>query len=170
MPHKTPNYTLVWPDITVLSCFPHLTVVVVADGVRPTIMNHHGVLLAPFTPALLADPSSLLPVVFDTLVSRSSHSFTVIFVSPPDQPDLYAQLRQNPVARWPGLQNLLAKVHSTLAAAQWKAGRISMNVEVRFAETGRNEAEIPRQVGEHIELFLLSRMPLSYLVRALRSQ
>ncbi|KAL1405290.1 hypothetical protein Q8F55_008917 [Vanrija albida] len=106
-------------------------------------------LVLPFTPALLADPSPLLPLIYSAAKSVSG-SATVLFSTPPpassDHPDgqLYATLRSAPKAHWSALSHFLAQVYSALAAGQQAADNFLTEVEVRFdGELGEWQHKLP---------------------------
>lgn len=103
----------------------------------------HTVLLLPFTEDTYTNVHPLLPLIFQTLTHSSYSALTAIFSTPssaeatdstPSQPidQLYTQLRKDPVAHWTKFQTFLGKIYATLAAAQWRSGRVLMDVEVRF--------------------------------------
>lgn len=127
-------------------------------------MIRDGVLLAPLLPALLLDPSPLLPILFDALTERTSRSFTTIFVSTSKFTDLYDVLRSNSAANWSTFQAFLAKIYSILAAAQWRAGRVLMDVDVHFADRS-GTIQLPRTLeSEGYDIFLLEG-PLYRIMR-----
>jgi len=58
---------------------------------------------------------------------------TVLFSTPSSQGEqLYPLLRSNATANWDDFQAFLGKVYACLAAAQWTAGKVLMDVEVAF--------------------------------------
>jgi hypothetical protein len=91
----------------------------------------NSVLILPFTSGILKDPSSLLPVIFDA-AQEPTESLTVVFSTPGSGKQLYAELREAPKAHFEELQRFLGKVYAALAAGQWTANRVLLNVEVRF--------------------------------------
>lgn len=98
--------------------------------------SKHTFLVLPFTPTLLSDPSSLLPAIYGAAL-HSSLSCTIIFSSPSSSSSssddqLYTQLRKSPRQSWTVFQIFLGKVYATLAAGQWRAGKVLMDVEVHF--------------------------------------
>jgi len=57
----------------------------------------------------------------------------VLFSTPStDGEQLYPLIRSNPVDNWTDFQSFLGKVYACLAAAQWTAGKVLMEVEVAF--------------------------------------
>lgn len=99
----------------------------------------------PFTPALLADPSPLLPLIYSAAKSVSG-SVTVLFSTPSatDDQQLYATLRAAPKAHWSALSHFLAQAYSALAAGQQAADNFLTEVEVRFdGELGEWQHKLP---------------------------
>lgn len=91
----------------------------------------HTFVVLPFTSDVLSDPSSLLPAIYHSAL-HSTQSCTVIFSSPSPQLQLYGQLRKHPRRHWAEFQTFLGKVYAVLAAGQWRAERVLMDVEVHF--------------------------------------
>ena len=102
-------------------------------------------LVIPFSSATYPDPSPVLSTIYRTLVSlpATSTNLTVLFSTPSAHgPQLYPKLRSNAVDNWADFQSFLGKVYACLAAAQWTAGKILMDVEVAFEgepQTGHGE-------------------------------
>ncbi|KAK4688641.1 pantetheine-phosphate adenylyltransferase, partial [Tremellales sp. Uapishka_1] len=117
-------------------------------------------LVLPFTTATYTDPTLLLPIIYRALLatSPSTSTFTVL-LSSPSSPQLFSELRTSPVAHWRSFQTFLAKIYATLAAAQWKSGKVMMDVEVHFdGEGGRWD---DRLQGETIKLQGYDHLPYS---------
>jgi pantetheine-phosphate adenylyltransferase len=91
----------------------------------------HTFVVLPFTSDVLSDPSSLLPAIYHSAL-HSTQSCTVIFSSPSPETQLYPQLREHPRRHWAEFQTFLGKVYAVLAAGQWRAERVLMDVEVHF--------------------------------------
>lgn len=100
--------------------------------------SKHTFVVLPFTPALLADPTAIIPVIYRAAL-HSISSCTIIFSTPsPSAAQLYATIRQSPRRYWHHFQSFLGRVYAALAAGQWEAKRVLMDVEVRFdGERGR---------------------------------
>lgn len=95
-----------------------------------------GLLVLPFTPGLLRNPLPLLPIVYKA-AHHARNSLTVLFSTPqeegiPKPRQMYYILRRSPKTHFAALQSFLGKVYSALAAGQWAAGRVLLEVEVRF--------------------------------------
>lgn len=88
-------------------------------------------LILPFTPGILKDLSALLPIIFEA-AQLPTESLTVVFSTPGSETQLYAELRKAPKAHFEELQVFLGKVYAALAAGQWTANRVLLEVEVRF--------------------------------------
>jgi pantetheine-phosphate adenylyltransferase len=97
-----------------------------------TMTAEHTVLILPFTPSILADPSPILHLVYRT-TQDSKASCTILF-STPSTPtgDIYSVLKAEPRKYWHTFQKFLGRVYATLSAAQWSVGRVLMDVEVGF--------------------------------------
>jgi len=91
----------------------------------------HAVLILPFTPGLLADPTPILHLVYKS-TQESRESCTILFSTPSPRGDLYAKLKAEPRKYWHTFQKFLGRVYATLSAAQWSVGRVLMDVEVGF--------------------------------------
>lgn len=94
----------------------------------------HTYLLLPFTEDLLYDPSplSLSQTIYNSAYT-SLESCTVLFSSPGGS-QLYDTLRQSPTRHWHSFQTFLGRIYASLAAGQWEAGRVLMDVEILFDE------------------------------------
>jgi pantetheine-phosphate adenylyltransferase len=97
-----------------------------------TMTTEHTVLILPFTPDLLADPTPILHLVYKT-TQKTCQSCTILF-STPSTPtgDIYSVLKAKPRNYWHTFQKFLGRVYATLSAAQWSVGRVLMDVEVGF--------------------------------------
>lgn len=96
--------------------------------------HRHTVLVLPFTPSILNDPARLLPTIYK-VTTESVKSCTILFSTPSQSggtEDLYNTIRKSPRKYWDAFQRFLGKVYGTLGAAQWRAGRVLMDVEVLF--------------------------------------
>ena len=96
--------------------------------------HRHTVLVLPFTPSILRDPARLLPAIYK-VTTESVESCTILFSTPSQSggtEDLYTTIRKSPRKYWSVFQRFLGKVYGTLGAAQWRAGRVLMDVEVLF--------------------------------------
>lgn len=116
--HPPPGWTSSTSELTIL----HTSIM--ASNVED------GLLVLPFTPGILADPSPLLLVIFNA-AQHARNSLTVLF-STPSGPQLYRTLRQSPKSHFGALQSFLGKVYSALAAGQWAVDNVLLQVEVRF--------------------------------------
>jgi pantetheine-phosphate adenylyltransferase len=94
--------------------------------------TEHTVLVLPFTPSILADPTPILHLVYKT-TQESRESCTILF-STPSTPsgDIYSILKAEPRRYWQIFQKFLGRVYATLSAAQWSVGRVLLDVEVGF--------------------------------------
>ncbi|WVQ98693.1 hypothetical protein IAU59_005824 [Kwoniella sp. CBS 9459] len=103
----------------------------------------HAILLLPFTPSLLQNPSALLPIIASTLSQAAIQSFTVFFTTlgnstaarqqiQQQQQQLYATLRKEPIRHFVLFQRFLCRVYTALVYAQMRAARPLMDVEVHF--------------------------------------
>jgi pantetheine-phosphate adenylyltransferase len=92
----------------------------------------HTVLILPFIPSILADPTPILHLVYKT-TQESSQSCTILF-STPSTPTggIYSVLKAEPRKYWHTFQKFLGRVYATLSAAQWSVGMVLMDVEVGF--------------------------------------
>ena len=92
------------------------------------------ILVLPFTLPILSSPSPLLPTIFQILLALPTERFTVLFSTPTDTSNeqLYSLLQRDVRGNWQRLQEFLAQVYATLAAAQWESGKIGLEVEVLF--------------------------------------
>lgn len=92
------------------------------------------ILVLPFTLPILSSPSPLLPTIFQILLVLPTERFTVLFSTPTDTSNeqLYSLLQRDVRGNWQRLQEFLAQVYATLAAAQWESGKIGLEVEVLF--------------------------------------
>ena len=92
----------------------------------------HTVLVLPFTPSILVDPTPVLQLVYKT-TQESRESCTVLFSTPASAGrDLYTTLKAEPRKYWETFQKFLGRIYATLSAAQWVVGRVLMDVEVGF--------------------------------------
>lgn len=142
------NDTLLSPRVGEL-CFKSkdygFVCVYVQVGIGKMASKHTFVVL-PLTSELLSDPSTILPAIYGAAL-HSAASCTIIFSSPSpfgssssnsnsksnDENDqLYTELRKSPRPNWTAFQTFLGKVYATLAAGQWRAGKVLMDVEVHF--------------------------------------
>jgi hypothetical protein len=94
--------------------------------------SKHTYLLLPLTEDLLYDPSPLSQTIYNSAYT-SLESCTVLFSSPGGV-QLYDTLRQSPTRHWQSFQTFLGRIYASLAAGQWEAGRVLMDVEVLFDE------------------------------------
>lgn len=95
----------------------------------------HALLLLPFTPALLADPAPVLPTLFLAAQRAATRTLTVVFSTPAachDGRQVYVSLREAPRVHWAAFGAFLGRAYSALAAGQWAADRVLLDVEVRF--------------------------------------
>lgn len=97
----------------------------------PIPQPDHTFLVLPFTPSIYKDPSPLPPII-SQVVRSSDRSVLIIFSNPNHGEQLYTTLRRDPRASFAGLQTFLGRVYATMAEAQWRSGRVLMDVEVRF--------------------------------------
>lgn len=102
-------------------------------------------LILPFTELTFTNPSSLLPLISKT-IHATKRSLLVIFSSPSNE-QLYATLRRDPRASWHGFQRFLGQVYGALAAAQWDAGKVLLDIEVAFEGADVHWSE-PSKDGE----------------------
>ncbi|KAI9638354.1 uncharacterized protein MKK02DRAFT_42741 [Dioszegia hungarica] len=115
----------------------------------------HVTLILPFTPALLPDPTPLLPIIFQALIALPEIALFVYFSTPPGVSEkhdqLYDVLSQNPRANFDVLQSFLAQVYATLAAGQWESGKVDVSVDVGFAGVVAGQE---KRISEESELVL----------------
>jgi hypothetical protein len=107
-------------------------------------------LVLPFTSATYPNPAPVLSTIYRTLVAlpATATHFDIHFSTPRvEGQQLYLQLLRSPEHHWQGFQTFLGKVYACLAAAQWTAGRVLLEVEVSF---GGEDAAAPN--GEIIAL------------------
>ncbi|OWT42077.1 pantetheine-phosphate adenylyltransferase [Cryptococcus neoformans Bt1] len=119
-------------------------------------LQDHTILVLPFTPSLLRDPSPLYSPILDVLPRSSKKSFTVFFSTPAgsisseqsaiqsisgigsNQEQLYSLLRRTPQESFKALQSFLGHIYTALWTAQWKCGNVLLDVEVHFeGESGK---------------------------------
>jgi hypothetical protein len=101
--------------------------------------NNHTVLVLPFTSSILSDPHPILHTIHQQVIN-SIESCTVLFSTPrpgggevgSGDEQLYITLRRSPKKYWDVFQRFLGKVYATMAAAQWRVGRVLMDVEIGF--------------------------------------
>jgi len=97
----------------------------------------HTFLVLPFTSSILSNPSPLLKTIYNTAYT-SDQSCTVLFSTPSDGigegGQLYSTFKAAPRRYWSTFQTFLGKVYAALAAGQWAAGKVLMDVEVLFDE------------------------------------
>lgn len=96
--------------------------------------HRHTVLVLPFTPSTLNNPAHLLPLIYK-VTTESVESCTILFSTPSQSggtEDLYNTIRKSPRKYWSVFQRFLGKVYGSMGAAQWRAGRVLMDVEVLF--------------------------------------
>lgn len=112
----------------------------------------HTYLLLPFTTDILADPSPLLRTIYNASLS-SQQSCALIFCSPKESSrkgiggqQLYNILKASPRRHWSAFQLFLGKVYAALAAGQWEAGKVLMDVEVQFDEDGSRHEDWERRL------------------------
>ncbi|ORY33770.1 hypothetical protein BCR39DRAFT_519164 [Naematelia encephala] len=132
--------------------------------------KRHTVLVLPFTTYVFTNPTILLPVIFATLAHSSYDSLTVVFSSPPEPAQLYSLLKADAVTHWEAFQEFLGKVYATLAAAQWRSGRVLMNVEVHFdGEEGDWKEKLPPKNADSQTVILegFSDLPINPEIKAL---
>ncbi|WVF72234.1 hypothetical protein IAT40_007046 [Kwoniella sp. CBS 6097] len=126
-----------------------------------TTQTVQAILLLPFTPSLLQNPTPLLPVIASTLTQSATQSFTVLFTTPPDtavnsrreneaEEQLYTSLKQEPIRHFATLQRFLCKVYTALVYAQMRAGRPLMDVEVHFDGEEGDYAQKLFRTKEHV--------------------
>ncbi|WVQ70127.1 uncharacterized protein L199_008352 [Kwoniella botswanensis] len=92
----------------------------------------HTILLLPFAPSTLSDPSHVVSVILDILPKSSTQSFTVLFTTPSSHQQLYTTLKRSASRNFKLLQTFLGRIYASLATAQLIAGRVLMNVEIHF--------------------------------------
>jgi len=109
----------------------------------------HTFLILPFTSSILSDPSPLLETIYNTAYT-SDQSCTVLFSTPSDGIGegglLYSILKASPRKYWSTFQTFLGKVYAALAAGQWAAGKVLMDVEVLFDEDRLGSEEWGRRL------------------------
>ncbi|WVQ71610.1 hypothetical protein IAR50_001150 [Cryptococcus sp. DSM 104548] len=131
----------------------------------------HVILLLPFTPALFSNPQPIVPLILDILPASATKSFTVFFSTPkgvlpneqslipgtgPGQEQLYSLLQRSPRESFAGLQSFLGAIYTALWTAQWKCGKVLLDVEVHFeGEDGDLEAKICRGKAEEEEYHIV---------------
>ena len=116
--------------------------------------HKHTVLVLPFTPSILNDPARLLPTIYK-VTTESGESCTILFSTPSQSggtEDLYNTIRKSPRKYWSVFQRLLGKVYGTLGAAQWRAERVLMDVEVLFEGM---DIQMKFEGKEGVEVFVL---------------
>lgn len=96
------------------------------------------VLILPFTPGILLDPSQLLATIYHTTTTLPTESLLVYFTTPSNptsktSEQLYDVLLRNPRGHWDVFQAFLSQVYATLTAAQWASGKVNLKVDVGFA-------------------------------------
>ncbi|WVQ78065.1 hypothetical protein IAT38_000146 [Cryptococcus sp. DSM 104549] len=136
----------------------------------PIELAEHTVLLLPFTPSLLRDPSPLFPLILDLLPRSSTASFTVLFYTPLNQGEqLYTVLRRSPRESFAELQAFLGGVYAALVTAQWKCGGVLLDVEVHFeGEDGDVKGKVYRgEDGARPQVIGLEGVSPSELVSSL---
>ncbi|AAW41699.2 pantetheine-phosphate adenylyltransferase, putative [Cryptococcus deneoformans JEC21] len=126
-------------------------------------LQDHTILVLPFTPSLLRDPSPLYSPILDILPRSSKKSFTVFFSTPAgaisseqsaiqsisgvgsNQEQLYSLLRRAPQESFKALQSFLGHIYTALWTAQWKCENVLLDVEVHFeGESGELDAKLLR--------------------------
>lgn len=136
-------------------------IVLIFNALRATMtskidLQDHTILVLPFTPSLLRDPSPLYSPILDVLPRSSKKSFTVFFSTPAgsisseqsaiqsisgvgsNQEQLYSLLRRTPQESFKALQSFLGHIYTALWTAQWKCGNVLLDVEVHFeGESGK---------------------------------
>ncbi|WWC61147.1 uncharacterized protein I303_103726 [Kwoniella dejecticola CBS 10117] len=151
-------------------------------------LRDHSILLAPFTPEILLDPSGVVSTLLDVLPKSSLKSFTVLFTTPDPScshtsstsiphtssntssssrscDQLYTLLQESPTSNFAVFQSFLGKIYAGLATAQLSAGRVLMDVEIHF--DGESEGEgasfnekLFRYPGEEYQLLLIDKVPI----------
>ncbi|ODO03418.1 pantetheine-phosphate adenylyltransferase [Cryptococcus wingfieldii CBS 7118] len=131
----------------------------------------HIILCLPLTPALFTAPQPLVALILDILPPSASKSFTVFFSTPKgalanaqslipgkgsDQEQLYSLLQRSPKESFAGLQSFLGAIYTALWTAQWKCGKVLLDVEVHFeGEGGSLESKLCRGVAEAEEYHIV---------------
>nr|ODN99641.1 pantetheine-phosphate adenylyltransferase [Cryptococcus depauperatus CBS 7855] len=119
-------------------------------------LTDHTILILPFTPSLMKEASPYYSLILDILPKSASKSFTVFFSTPRNASTLekistltatrqeeqfYSTLYRSPQSTFSTLQTFLGGIYSALWTAQWKCGRVLLDVEVHFEGEGGNYAE-----------------------------
>ena len=117
----------------------------------PLPQAEHTLLVLPFTASIYFDPSPLLSPI-SKIVHASTHSALLLFSTPYDE-QLYTTLRRDPRATFDEFQRFLGINYAALAEAQWEAGKVLMDVEVRFeGENGNWEDKLGKRSWQIVKL------------------
>ncbi|KAK6902893.1 hypothetical protein I203_108153 [Kwoniella mangroviensis CBS 8507] len=121
----------------------------------------HTILLLPFTPSTLSDPSHVVSVILDILPKSSTQSFTVLFTTPSSHPQLYTTIKRSPAKNFKLLQTFLGRIYAALATAQLIAGKVLMDVEIHFnGESGSWKDKLFRSDKGEYQVIYTEGLPI----------